>query len=139
MPATPLLLTFWLVLFGTIFRDLIMALLIKWFGSRISIGDLELDEDLESYFRVIDIHDKNWSVKEEENCRNVLNMRILNDYTLSKFKGTETGTKTMKGVHSYDILANPLYLDDFQYFSSDLADRSKYIIDDDSDEENDNA
>jgi len=45
----------------------------------------------------------------------------------------------MKGVHCYDILANPLYLDDFQYFSADLDDRSKYIIDDDSDEENDNA
>ena len=45
----------------------------------------------------------------------------------------------MKGVHCYDILANPLYLDDFQYFSSSLPNRSDYIIDDDDDEENDCA
>jgi len=36
-------------------------------------------------------------------------------------------------------LANPLYLDDFQYFSADMEDREKYIIDDDEDEDNDNA
>jgi len=45
----------------------------------------------------------------------------------------------LQGIHSYDILANILYIDDFQYFSSDLEDRSKYIIDDDEDEANDNA
>lgn len=45
----------------------------------------------------------------------------------------------MQGVHSYDILANPLYLDDFQYFSADLPDRAKFIIDDDEDEGNDFA
>lgn len=45
----------------------------------------------------------------------------------------------MKGVHCYDILANPLYLDDFQYFSPAMEDREKFIIDDDEDEDNDNA
>jgi hypothetical protein len=43
----------------------------------------------------------------------------------------------MQGVHCYDILANPLYLDDFQYFSPSMQDREKYIIDDDDDEDND--
>lgn len=45
----------------------------------------------------------------------------------------------MQGIHTYDILANILYIDDFQYFSSDLPDRAKYIVDDDDDEDNDNA
>ena len=45
----------------------------------------------------------------------------------------------MKGVHCYDILANPLYLDDFQYYSAALPDREDYIIDDDEDERNDCA
>ena len=49
------------------------------------------------------------------------------------------GRGHLQGVHSYDILANPLYLDDFQYFSADMEDREKYIIDDDEDEDNDNA
>jgi len=86
MPGTPLLILFWFILLGTIFRDPLHALLIKWFGKWISVGDLEIDEDLPTYFNTIDEHDKNWTVKEEENCRNVLNMRILNDYTLSQFK-----------------------------------------------------
>jgi len=37
-------------------------------------------------------------------------------------------------------LANPLYLDDFQYVSAvEGADRAQFIIDDDNDEENDAA
>ena len=49
------------------------------------------------------------------------------------------GKGHLQGVHSYDILANPLYLDDFQYFSADRDDRALCIIDDDEDEGNDNA
>jgi len=46
----------------------------------------------------------------------------------------------MQGVHNYDILANPLYLDDFQYVSPVYGDaRADYIIDNDDDEENDDA
>jgi len=49
------------------------------------------------------------------------------------------GEGHMQGVHSYDILANPLYLDDFQYFSAARDDRATCIVDDDSDEDNDAA
>jgi hypothetical protein len=48
--------------------------------------------------------------------------------------------KTLQGVHSYDILANTLYLDDFQYVTAaEGENRADCIIDDDSDEGNDNA
>lgn len=66
-------------------------------------------------------------------------MKIINDESLEKLKTTQMGKGHLQGVHSYDILANPLYLDDFQYFSADMEDRKKYIIDDDEDEGNDNA
>lgn len=45
----------------------------------------------------------------------------------------------MQGVHSYDILANPLYLDDFQYVTAAEDDRDEMIIDDDENEGNDSA
>jgi hypothetical protein len=45
----------------------------------------------------------------------------------------------MKGIHCYDILANPTYVAAFQYFSPAMEDREKYIIDDDDDEDNDMA
>jgi len=90
-----------------------MAFLVMIFGKMVTIRDYEVDEDLENYFAVVDDHDKNWSVKEEENCRNVLNMRIMDEHTFNQFKTAKKGKGEMKGVHSYDILANPLYLDDF--------------------------
>jgi len=43
----------------------------------------------------------------------------------------------LQGAHSYDVLANPLYMDDFQYVAVNVPDREKQIIDDDSDEDND--
>ena len=50
-----------------------------------------------------------------------------------------TKGKPLQGVHSYDILANPLYLDDFQYVTAAEDDRDLMIIDDDVDEDNDTA
>ena len=50
---------------------------------------------------------------------------------------SETFGRTLQGCHSYDILANPLYFDDFQYVSASLENRKNYIIDDDEDEDND--
>lgn len=42
-------------------------------------------------------------------------------------------------MHTYDLLANPLYLDDFQYVSASVPDRHNYIIDNDQQESNDDA
>lgn len=43
------------------------------------------------------------------------------------------------GAHTYDILANPHYLDDFQYIAMSVENRENFIIDSDSDETNDDA
>lgn len=137
-PALPLIVVFWGLLLLIVFRNSLQTFLsrhTKW----IRVGELELDEGLDNYFKTLDDHDRVWSIKEEENTRNVLGMNILLDETLEKLRSTKAGHRTLQGVHTYDILANPLYTDDFQYFSADLVDRQKYIIDDDEDEENDNA
>jgi len=42
-------------------------------------------------------------------------------------------------VHSYDILANPLYYDDFNYVQAAEEKRGEKIIDDDENEENNAA
>jgi hypothetical protein len=137
-PAMPLLVMFWVFLFGTVFRNFIMNRLCRWFPS-MQIGALEVDEGLDNYFKCIDDHDRNWSIKEEENAREQLKLKILDDETLHKLKTTAMGEGSIKGVHCYDILANPLYLDDFQYFSPSMDNRNDYIIDDDEDEGNDQA
>ena len=65
---------------------------------------------------------------------------LLTDSQFTQLLNTQkTKGKTLQGVHSYDILANPLYLDDFQYVSAAEEQRALMIIDDDNNEDNDTA
>jgi len=66
-------------------------------------------------------------------------MKCMPDQAFERLKVAISSDSTLKGVHTYDLLANPLYADQFQYFSASLDDREMYIIDDDEDEGNDNA
>lgn len=134
-----MLVFFWLFLIGTLLRYQIFGILKACFPKVIKVGEIKIDEDLDNYFNTIDEHDRNWSIKEEEYSRNSLGMNIMHEETLVKLKTKSISAKTIHGVHCYDILANPLYLDDFQYFSPSMENRQKYIIDDDDDEENDAA
>jgi len=80
----------------------------------LEIGDVEVNEDIDNYWATLDEEDRKWSLKEEENARAALNMKILTDAQFDTLKNSvQTKGKTLQGVHSYDILANPLYLDDF--------------------------
>lgn len=119
--------------------DWIQGLLYECFPA-LRIGDIDINEDIDNYWASLDEEDRKWSTREEENARDALKMHILTDEQFDRLK-TESMTKgkTLQGVHSYDILANPLYLDDFQYVTAAEDDRADMIIDDDDDEGNDNA
>mmetsp|Transcript_8384 Transcript_8384/g.14016 ORF Transcript_8384/g.14016 Transcript_8384/m.14016 type:complete len:87 (+) Transcript_8384:3187-3447(+) len=43
----------------------------------------------------------------------------------------------LQGIHTYDILRNPSYAQQFQYFAANLEDREDYIVDDDDKPQND--
>jgi hypothetical protein len=75
------------------------------------------------------------------NSRELLgNFKMLTDEQFESLKSVPNSeTSNLLGVHSYDILANPLYLDDFQYISSSVENRAYFIIDNDLDETNDMA
>ena len=104
------------------------------------IGDIELDESIDNYWASLDDEDRKWSQREEENTRNLLTSKILTDAQKERLDTVpKTTGKTLQGAHSYDILANPLYLDDFQYVSAAEDNRDDMIIDDDHDESNDSA
>ena len=64
-------------------------------------------------------------------------MKILLDETMQKLKKSGTAENTIKSVHCYDILANPDYVQDFQYVPADIPNRELMIQDDDEDESND--
>ena len=104
------------------------------------IGDIELNEEIDNYWAALDSNDREWSQKEEENNRNLPISQLLTDEQYDRLNSTKpTDGKTLQGVHSYDILANPLYLDDFQYVSAAEENRDLLIIDDDDQEGNDTA
>lgn len=120
--------------------DGVLFLLYKCFPW-LEIGDVDLDEEIGEYWESLDAEDRQWSLKEEENNRDALNMKLLTDEQhlgLINSAMTKDG-KTLMGTHSYDILANPLYLDDFQYVSAAQENRAECIIDDDDEEGNDAA
>lgn len=153
-PAWPLLLVGILLLLKIFIGDVIVNMAEKCFPF-LKVGNLELDEDLDTYWNSLDDHDRKWSIKEEEYFRH-FNTADLSAYGLTKakknfsmlfdvsFDHLKTSqsllTKTMQGTHSYDILANPKYYGAFNYvpIAQDEGDeRADFIIDDDSDEGND--
>ena len=65
-------------------------------------------------------------------------MKLLADEQYERLKTVpKTTGRTLQGAHSYDILANPLYLDDFQYVDAAEEDRAELIVDDEENEVND--
>ena len=73
----------------------------------------------------------------------VLRMPMMLDDQLDALKASKTNhKKVMTGTHTYDILSNPSYFDDFQYVPVMAGDgcgilREDIIKDDDEDEGND--
>lgn len=139
-PAWPLLVMFGFMFVVWLFANAIRACIYKCNPS-FKIGNIEVTQEIDTYFDSLNDDDRNWSIKEEENARNNLKgMKILTDEAFEELTlSTGASGKCLQGVHSYDILANPLYLDDFQYVSAAIENRNEYIIDDDSDEDNDAA
>lgn len=97
------------------------------------IGDIEINESIDNYWASLDDEDRKWSIREEENARGLLTSQLLTNDQFNRLKSIpKTKGNTLQGVHSYDILANPLYLDDFQYVTAAEDDRDNMIIDDDT-------
>ena len=98
--------------------------------------DTQVDqsEDLDFYFKHLDDDDRNWSIKEEENNREMLHMECMLETTMNMMKTTRIGKRGLQGIHTYDILRNPKYVQKFQYVSPSIPNREQYIKDGDDDD-----
>ena len=63
--------------FGGLAMDLLSEK-ISW----IAIGDIELDEEIDNYWKCLEQEDRDWAIKEEEYSRNEFNMQIMLDASL---------------------------------------------------------
>lgn len=110
-------------------------------------GELEIVEELKSFWNATGADQRIWTIKEEENCRRALGMKKMQNECLHSLEKvhleedwwTFTRDKTMKGIHSYDILANPHHNYEMQYVIAARENREDYIIDDDEDDANNHA
>lgn len=88
-PAFPLIVMFWVLFILLFFKKYIYIALVWISPSFFKVGELDLDEDIDNYYNCLDAHDRKWSIKEEENCRKVLGMKIITDDALEKLKTTK--------------------------------------------------
>jgi hypothetical protein len=131
-PAWPMLAMFFVLILVLILER------IGVFHQLLRIKNIEIVEEMGNYFESLAEQDRRWSVMEEEYARaNLEGLQILTDEALAKLKDKKLRGKPLQGIHSYDILANPAYSESFNYVSVSVPDRNIYIIDGDSDEEND--
>lgn len=136
-PAWPMLIAIVFLVFNLIFGRKMFRFFVMLYPD-LEIGDVALDEDIDNYWASLDDKDRDWSIKEDKYSKDKLNLQILTEKQRTQLnKAVPTTGRTLQGCHSYDILANPLYFDDFQYISASVENRNAYIIDDDEDEDND--
>ena len=136
----PLLVSFFVLCILYCCGSCVESLLYKCCES-IKIGDIadELNEDIDNYWAALDSEDRKWSECEEANARKLPTSAILTDTQYSRLREVPmTKGKTLQGVHSYDMLSNPLYFDDFQYITA-AEDRASLIFDGDDNEGDDAA
>ena len=74
--------------------------------------NLNVDEDLPRYFKALDEEDRSDWLAEEDNMRNRYQIPItLNESLVMLRKQSKKNVRTITGVHNYDILHNPIYID----------------------------
>ena len=103
-----MLTAFILILIMCFFGDMIRRLINRC-CCKLHTGEIEYEEFIDNYWASLDDHDRKWSIREEENVRSY-RTSILTDSQFESLQKTPktTSKKTLQGVHSYDILANPL-------------------------------
>ena len=67
------------------FSESIHKLLYQCFPG-LQIGDVELNEDIDTYWAALDAEDRKWSEREEANARDALKMKILTDGQFERLK-----------------------------------------------------
>jgi hypothetical protein len=113
--------------------------LLSFCCSSMVVRDFEVDEEIEFYQNTLDGEDKEWTLAEERNMNKYGISTLLPTTVRSYEEGKFNEKYHLQGIHTYDILRNPIYAQLFQYFAADLDDRIDYIIDGDDDTTNDCA
>ena len=98
---------------------------------------MEVFENLPRFYEALKFSQKRWFLQENDYFKEKYNMSMNDQHLIDEIKASPPTAKPISNIPWYNVLANEVYQRDFNYFPSSLPDRSDYIVDDDSDDEND--
>lgn len=101
--------------------------LFRWFGNL--DFDINVKENLDMYWKCLDEDDREYSIEEESNNNNCLNLRTMLDYSRKQLIANKTGRMSLQNLHCYDILRDPQYYQAFQYVAANTPGRAQIIKD----------
>lgn len=135
--ATPLLVLSMAICMVTLMRACFYDKMKEW-GFAISSNEINVDENLPNFFNAVKLSDAEWFIKESRYCREQYKFSFANKAVVDKLDSLKNvPKKPITNLVWYNLLSNPVYAEAFNYFTVSTPDREKFIVDDDSDEEND--
>jgi len=108
----------------------------KW-GFGFSKNKIQVDENLPYFFDAIKLSEADWIVKENDYYDKTYRMPFISQELQDKCDNTKIAKKPIQGIHWYNLLSNPRYVQDFAYIPVDTPNRDEMIVDDDDNEDND--
>ena len=108
-----------LVFFSKVFT----ATMARW-GYVISKREIIVDENLPNFFEAITLTESEWIIAENKNLREIYGFNMMQREIEDKLDCLPAGTKYIRGVAWYQILANPVYARDFCFIEADVPNRS---------------
>jgi len=102
------------------FVILLVIIIIQKLFSKITcciFGDIDIHKRLPDFWKSVENERKQWTFQEEACAREQIGgMKVMLDDCLEKAQKTcGQSSRKMKGLHTYDILANPNYASSFHY------------------------
>lgn len=101
--------------------------------------DIEVDEDLPSFFDAIRLSQADEIIAEEENMQTNYGFQIQDPDTIEELEKVEYPEFAMQGTPWYSILSNSLYAMEFNYIGANITEREKLIEDGKDDELDDDG
>lgn len=110
---------------------------LKYWGFSFSSNSIDVDENLPHFFEAIKLRDADFLVNENQYFHEKYKMLMIPKDIEERLDDTKMAKKPIQRIHWYNLLANQNYVQSFAYISCSVPDREDYIVDEDSDEEND--
>jgi len=134
--ATPMLLIGACLVVITFFRVFFYETLTQW-GFTLTANNIEVDENLPCFFEAVKLKDADWIVKECNYYKEKYGFQFVRQRVVDRLDDWQLAKKPISGIAWYNLLANPRYEREFNYFPTDMDDREDFIVDGDDAEGND--